>query len=167
MVSHTRVKTPTAAAERLIQQLTDVADRLDNLQARVQQGACDLLDREYRRLDALQSRIPHLVQRKLMDARLALLTAQKDLSQVALASLARERHRLELLRQRTDDASPVKLLKRGYSITLKNGKAVTDVSSLNVGDTLVTRLAQGEVISVVSSSRAHESTLQNQKKQKL
>lgn len=167
MVSHTRVKTPTAAAERLIQQLTDVADRLDNLQARVQQGACDLLDREYRRLDALQSRIPHLVQRKLMDARLALLTAQKDLSQVALASLARERHRLELLRQRTDDASPVKLLKRGYSITLKNGKAVTDVSSLNVSDTLVTRLAQGEVISVVSSSRAHESTLQNQKKQKL
>ncbi|KAA3804512.1 exodeoxyribonuclease VII large subunit, partial [Bacteroides ovatus] len=42
-----------------------------------------------------------------------------------------------------------KLLSRGYSITIKDGKAVTDASSLKPGDHLITRLSKGEVRSVV------------------
>ena len=68
---------------------------------------------------------------------------------MTLALLSHHRHRLELLQQRIMDASPDKLLKRGYSITLKDGKAVTDASSLKTGDELVTRLSKGEVHSVV------------------
>ena len=131
-VAHTRVKTPTAAAELLIHQV-----------------AYMLLEQEQRRLEALQIRIPNLVHRKLADARFSLLAAKKDLSQVAKALLARQSHRLELLQQRIADASPDKLLSRGYSITIKDGKAVTDASSLKPGDRLTTRLLKGEVQSVV------------------
>lgn len=67
----------------------------------------------------------------------------------AKALLARQSHRLELLQQRIADASPDKLLSRGYSITIKDGKAVTDASSLKPGDRLTTRLLKGEVQSVV------------------
>ena len=148
-VAHTRVKTPTAAAELLIHRVTEVADHLEELSVRVQQGAYAMLEQEWRRLETLQTRIPNLVNRKLADARFALLTVKKDLSQVTMALLARQRHRLELLQQRIADASPDKLLSRGYSITLKDGKAVTDVSSLKAGDRLVTRFAKGEARSVV------------------
>lgn len=148
-VAHTRVKTPTAAAELLIHRITEIADYLADLSARVQQGAYAILEQERRRLETLQSRIPNLVQRKLTDARFALLAAGKDLTQVTLTLLARQHHRLELLRQRISDASPDKLLSRGYSITLKNGKAVTDATLLKLGDRLVTRLSKGEVQSVV------------------
>ena len=116
---------------------------------RIQQGAYMLLEQEQRRLEALQIRIPNLVHRKLADARFSLLAAKKDLSQVAKALLARQSHRLELLQQRIADASPDKLLSRGYSITIKDGKAVTDASSLKPGDRLTTRLLKGEVQSVV------------------
>ena len=148
-VAHTRVKTPTAAAELLIHRVTEAADHLEELSARIQQGAYAMLEQEWRRLETLQTRIPNLVNRKLADARFALLTVKKDLSQVTMSLLARQRHRLELLQQRIADASPDKLLSRGYSITLKDGKAVTDASSLESGDRLVTRFAKGEARSVV------------------
>lgn len=150
-VAHTRVKTPTAVAELLIHQMSKAAEQLEELSARVQQGAYALLEQERRKIMAFQSRIPSLVHRKLAEGRLTLLTARKDLSQATTALLSRRRHRLELLRQRVADASPEKLLSRGYSITLKDGRAVTDASSLKPGDSLITRLSKGEVKSVVES----------------
>lgn len=139
-VAHTRVKTPTAAAELLIQRVGEAAERLEELSARLQQGAYTLLEQEQRRLVTMQARIPALVHRKLSEARFTLLTARKDLSQVTQNLLSRQRHRLELLQQRVADNSPEKLLSRGYSITLKDGKAVTDASLLQPGDQLTTRL---------------------------
>lgn len=148
-VVHTRVKTPTAAAELLIRCMTDAAEYLEMLSGRLQQGAYALLEREQRRLATIQSRIPSLVNRKLADAHYALLTAKKDLAQVTLTLLARHKHRLELIRQRIADVSPEKLLSRGYSITLKDGKVVTDASLLKEGDELTTRLLKGEAHSIV------------------
>ena len=148
-VAHTRVKTPTAAAELLIQRVGEAAERLEELSARLQQGAYTLLEQEQRRLVTMQARIPALVHRKLSEARFTLLTARKDLSQVTQNLLSRQRHRLELLQQRVADNSPEKLLSRGYSITLKDGKAVTDASLLQPGDQLTTRLLKGEVQSTV------------------
>ena len=148
-VAHTRVKTPTAAAELLIQRVGEAAERLEELSARLQQGAYTLLEQEQRRLVTMQARIPALVHRKLSEAGFTLLTARKDLSQVTQNLLSRQRHRLELLQQRVADNSPEKLLSRGYSITLKDGKAVTDASLLQPGDQLTTRLLKGEVQSTV------------------
>ena len=108
-----------------------------------------MLEQEQRRLVTMQARIPALVHRKLSEARFTLLTAQKDLSQVTQNLLSRQRYRLELLQQRVADNSPEKLLSRGYSITLKDGKAVTDASLLQPGDQLTTRLLKGEVQSTV------------------
>jgi exodeoxyribonuclease VII large subunit len=45
--------------------------------------------------------------------------------------------------------SPENVLRRGYSITLKEGRAVTDAKMLRTGDQLVTRFYEGEVTSVV------------------
>lgn len=148
-VAHTRVKTPTAAAELLIHRMAETADHLAELSVCIQQGAYSLLEQEWRRLDMIQTRIPTLVHQKLTDARFALLTTRKDLSQATLTFLSRHKHRLELLQQRIADASPDKLLSRGYSITLKDGKVVTDASLLKADDLLVTRLSKGEVQSLV------------------
>ena len=148
-VAHTRVKTPTAAAELLIRRVMEAAEYLDELSFRLQQGVFALLEQEHRKLATIQTRIPTLVNRKLADARFALLAARKDLTQVTKTLLSRQRHRLELLQQRIMDASPEKLLSRGYSITLKEGKVVTDATLLQAGDELTTRLLKGEVRSVV------------------
>lgn len=148
-VAHTRVKTPTAAAELLISRMAEAADRLFDLSEHVRQGAIALLDMEWIRLAEIRNSIPELVRCKLTEERFTLFSIRKDLSQGISGLLTYHRHRLELLGQRIADASPQKLLSRGYSITLREGKAVTDASQLKAGDCLITRLAKGSVQSIV------------------
>ena len=57
-VAHTRVKTPTAAAEFLIDCMNDAADELDLLTARLYDGARNLLMQEHQRLVSCKNRIP-------------------------------------------------------------------------------------------------------------
>lgn len=148
-VAHTRVKTPTAAAELLIGRMDEAADRLEELSEELEYLVLSRLDRERRKLSDLRSRIPSAAVRRLGDARYALLTAEKDIVRSSELLLSRQKHRLELLQQRISDASPERLLSRGYSITLKDGKAVTDASQLHPGDELTTRLYKGQVTSIV------------------
>ncbi len=152
-VAHVRVKTPTAAAEYLIARMDEAADRLDDLVARLRSGVLARIRQERLRLQQCRNRIPTSSVRRISSAKLELLTARKDLHRSVEALLARHRHRLELWKQRLSDASPDKLLARGYSITLKDGRAVKDASLLQEGDVLVTRLYRGEVQSVVKVER--------------
>lgn len=153
-VAHARVKTPTAAAEYLIARMDEAADRLNDLAVRLYEVVTARLKWERNRLQQCRNRIPTASVRRVSSARLELLTARKDLHRSVEAVLARHRHKLELLKQRLADASPDKLLARGYSITLKDGKAVKDAALLSPGDRLVTRLYRGEVQSVVNQESA-------------
>lgn len=170
VVSHTRVKTPTAAAEFLINHLRGTAEVLDGYASFINQTIPDILQREKERLERWVSRIPSQVEIRLQreafrqerlfkrmelawQSRLIREEHRLDLSLRITGALQtrlqREKHRLELFEQRVSAASPDILLKRGYSITLKNGKAVMDASDLKEGDEIVTRLSKGEIRSKV------------------
>ena len=145
MVAHTRVKTPTAAAEYLIACMDRVAERLDDLSYRLQQGVRNRLLWEHRRMESLKQRIPSAVYKRIADAKYGLLAAQRDLQMASRQFLSIKKHRLELLQQRLNDALPENQLARGYSITLKDGKAVKDVSVLKEGDLVTTLLHRGRI----------------------
>ena len=149
-VAHTRVKTPTAAAEYLINCMNLAADELEVLISQLHESVRSRLTEEHRKLISYRNRIPSAVVRRVSDAKLALLTTRKDVSLAVQTSLSRQRHRLELLQQRLADASPEKTLARGYSITLKDGKVVKNAAMLNEEDEIVTRFYRGEVTSVIS-----------------
>lgn len=149
-VAHTRVKTPTAAAEYLINCMDLAADELEVLISQLHESVRSRLTEEHRKLISYRNRIPSAVVRRVSDAKLALLTTRKDISLAVQTSLSRQRHRLELLQQRLADASPEKMLARGYSITLKDGKVVKNGDVLQLNDEIVTRLYQGEIVSIVT-----------------
>ncbi len=169
-VSHTRLKTPTAAAEYLISHIHQTAERLENYASFIGQAIPEILQREKERLERCVSRIPSQVEIRLQreafrqerlfkrmelawQSRLMREERRLDLSLritgALQARMQREKHRLDLIEQRVSAASPDVLLKRGYSITLSNGKAVMDASLLKEGDEIVTRLAKGEIRSKV------------------
>lgn len=149
-VAHTRVKTPTAAAEYLINCMDLAADELEVLISQLHESVRSRLTEEHRKLISYRNRIPSAVVRRVSDAKLALLTTRKDISLAVQTLLSRQRHRLELLQQRLADASPEKMLARGYSITLKDGKVVKNGDVLQLSDEIVTRLYQGEIVSIVT-----------------
>lgn len=170
MVSHTRVKTPTAAAEFLINRMRETASDLERYISYFHQTIPERIAHNKERLEQWVARIPSRVQMRLQherfrQERMAVrmntawqtrflreeyrLRLEQRLATAIEARLQCERHRLQLAQSRVEAASPELLLKRGYSLTLKDGKAVTDASALHLGDVLTTRVAKGEFKSKV------------------
>ncbi len=149
MVAHTRVKTPTAAAELLIGCVDDVACRLGEYSERIRRAVTNRMNEEHRRLDNCRTRIPALVARRMTESHLRLQSASQQMRRAVGSLMMSQHHRLELLAQRLRDASPERLLKRGYTITLKDGRPVKSVEELKSGDTIVTRMKDGEVKSTI------------------
>lgn len=171
MVANKRVKTPTAAAAMLIENLKHTYDRIVQAQERISVSVSRRMDYERVRLERVSGRIPVLFslvktrQQARIDSLFARVGAaagrivaeerlRLDRLSVALAPAVRQRlsaenHRLELLGQRISAVDPAILLRRGYSITLHNGRAVYSPDQLSDGDVIETRLAEGNVRSVV------------------
>ena len=150
-VSHTRVKTPTAAAEYLINQVRQTADDLENYANEIVEVITGKIQEEQNRLARLTERIPLQVKMRLEQERHVQEHWMQRLSSVLQLRLQKERHRLDLWEQVLKAASPEHLLKKGYSITLSRGKAVTDVDSLEIGDEIETRILNGTIRSVVTT----------------
>jgi exodeoxyribonuclease VII large subunit len=150
-VSHTRVKTPTAAAEFLIAHQLEAAEALEALANRLHEALTGRLDGARRRLQSLMERLPLQVKMRLQTERHRQEALMLRLRPAADALMMKQRHRLELIESQLRAASPEHLLKRGYSITMKDGHAVTDASQLKPGDLLTTRMLHGTVTSKVQA----------------
>ena len=148
-VAHTRVKTPTAAAQFLITHMHDAAVSLEELAQTLISSVSVRMDKEHSRLSELTNRLPLVIKNRTIREGYLLEQLIQRINVGIVRSLTNKQHRLMLLEQRVNDASPERLLKRGFSITLKDGKAVTDSAQLKAGDVITTRLAKGEVTSEV------------------
>lgn len=127
MVANQHVKTPTAAAALLIDHLKRVADRIADARQRIPTLALHIINDSRHRIELLQNRLPVAIERRL--------TTQK--------------HRLENIAIQLQGYDPALLLRRGYSITLLNGRVVRDTSQLNPGDEIETRIEKGTFKSIV------------------
>ena len=105
--------------------------------------------RQEAKLDGIMDKIAMLVHANVNNGFLKMDTLSGRIKPLCENSLTKEKHRLELLSQRLASVDPIRLLERGYSITTYNGKAVTSIHQLSVGDRLLTRLRDGVVNSIV------------------
>ena len=149
MVSHIRVKTPTAAASLLIDHLKTVLDTINEAQAHITRYAQQKLSTLNTQLSTIAETLPRVFStvKTRQEARLDAFNSRLPL--LLERRLTAERHRLQLIEERAKSLDPALLLKRGYSITLKDGKSVRDASTLHPGDEIETRLANGLIHSTV------------------
>ena len=171
MVAHTNVKTPTAAAALLISCLKDVLDAINQAEATITRRVRSQLEmeklrlnritsilprlfptikaRQETRLDALYNKISSHVGQTLLTCNARLITLEQKLPLVAVQRISTEKHRLAIMEEKSKLLDPTLLLSRGYSITLKDGKAIRDPKSLTSGDEIVTRLEKGTIKSII------------------
>ena len=177
IVSHTRVKTPTAAAALLVDNLHAVDNRIDEARQRLAALTTSILESEKKRLARITEGIParYIALRTRHEARIAMLAGQLEKhTAITIANAARRvahmeektaiaaRHllqtqqmRLQTLEKQADLLDPKRLLKRGYSITTIGGKALRDPKDAKEGDTIVTRLEKGTISSRIISLETH------------
>ena len=152
MIAHTRVKTPTAAAALLIDHLKGVLETIEGAQSAISHYAQQKLSALNFQLSTLSETIPRLfsIVRTQQEAKIDALYSR--LPMLIERRLTSENHRLQLIDEKLKALDPTLLLARGYSNTLHNGKTIKDVSVLKPGDKLETHVAHGIIHSKVTTS---------------
>ena len=171
LVAHTRLKTPTAVAEFLIARMDQAAQTVEELQQTMTQSASVRLLQEKQRLQSYATRLPALVGQRMernrtllhqLGAKLPTMAqgfverkrAMVDrlvmqLRNATTTHLAEKQRFLQLQEQFVRMASPDYILRRGYSLTLREGKIIKRAEELHVGEELTTRFMDGEVKSII------------------
>ena len=171
LVAHTRLKTPTAVAEFLIARMDQAAQTVEELQQTMTQSASVRLLQEKQRLQSYATRFPALVGQRMERNRTLLHQLGAKLPTMAQGFVERKRAMvdrlamqlrnattthltekqrfLQLQEQFVRMASPDYILRRGYSLTLREGKIIKRAEELHVGEELTTRFMDGEVKSII------------------
>ncbi len=177
-VAHSSVKTPTAAAERLVDTVLEQARDLDDKTDRLTKCVTQVLDAHKLNLQGMPARLVHLVQDKLLDARLKVEQVRSELRERATGSLleahqqntmlatrlsmacrtviAAEGMKIKLLEQSATSFSPSRMLERGFTLTLHRGKVVRSIKDVQEGSIIETRLADGCFTSVVQTKQQND-----------
>lgn len=172
LVANMSVKTPTAAAAFLIARLAAVAARVDAAATSLSKYVTNRIEQEKSRIKYLSTVLPSLyaavksrenmrisrmsdslyvaVRQIVASEKARLDLMPQRLSGAWRQAVTGESHRLQMLEQRAAASDPKRMLARGYTLTLHDGRAVTDLSSLKKGDMLTTLFAGGEVVSEVN-----------------
>ena len=123
-IARVSVKTPTAVAAFLIDNLAATLEMLGNAALRIQRAVQRRLETEKLKMEGMGRRIE---------------------SGVAMYFM-KQRHLLQMMEQRLKAVDPMNILRRGYSIVLHKGKPVTDADALNKGDNLTLIAAKGQKV---------------------
>ena len=150
-VADYRAATPTAAGEVVVPSREDLVADLDLAVTRLAAALRNRLELARGRLGGVETAY---ILRRPFDR----IHQEAQRIDEITQTLARDaRHRIGMLGQqlgsvagRLDSLSPLKVLERGYSITLKpDGRAVRSSDDVQPGDTIRTRVARGEITSKV------------------
>jgi exodeoxyribonuclease VII large subunit len=141
---------------RPLDRVNQLRQLIDDRQRTLTQAAADRLRRARDRVTRLESRLRDRHPRHriaLESQRLTALTTR--LTRAATQTIQTQTQQIDLLATRLHALNPQEVLKRGYSLTThkKTGQIIRDPATVKPGDTLLTRLANGQIESTVQDSR--------------
>ena len=126
MVVHSSVKTPTAAAEWLIERVARQVEKVEGLLLRLQRAATATANRETNRLAFYQQRIVNATH----------------------GAVLKEQSKLNLWLKTIELHSPERIFKMGYSLMTKDGKVIRSCKDIQPGEIVETHLRDGIVQSI-------------------
>ena len=171
MISNTRVKTPTAAAAFLINNLKFTLDKIEDCRNRIVKSVTARMEYENQRVNRISDKLPLLfsiikekelayinnlnskmytgIQNKLTEYEIHLSSLTSRLPVIAYRLIDNEKHRLEIISEKLKSNDPTLLLKKGFSMTTINGKVIRNAEDVKSGDTIETTVENGKITSVV------------------
>ena len=171
LVAHTRLKTPTAVASFLVNCMDQSANQLNLLQQTLCSEALAVLVEKKQFLQQISTFLPTIVSSRIERNRSALNLSASKLPIITSSLLDQKKNLLEFIRQRIPAAinsrlikesrflelqeqfirmaSPDYILKRGYCLTLHDGKILKSATEVKTGEHIITRFSDGEIESKV------------------
>lgn len=156
-VSDLRAPTPSAAAELAVPDSSALISYLDDIKNRLSSLLYNKIDKEYQKLDNLLINTPlenmnDYINQKSDD----LEVLQTRLFDGFSYLLEQKSNDLKNKISRLDALSPLKILLRGYTLTLIDGKTVGDVNDIKVGDVIDVTFTNGKSKCIVKEVTPNE-----------
>jgi len=156
LVADRRALTPTDAGQIVVPDKRQLEAGLQQSAMRLSSGLLNAVRNARHRLDGVGTR--SLFRRTVERVRMYQQQLDESVGRLHLHVSHRvemQRSGLDAVAAKLDTLSPLKVLKRGYSITQdEKGNVVRDATEVGIGDTIETRLACGRLRSRVMSSES-------------
>lgn len=150
-VAHTRVKTPTAAAELLVGIVGEAYQTVLETGSSVLAAVRASVSGQRQQLAYFQGLLPALAMNVVERNRRTIGRQTDELIATAVRNrMHAARQRIDALAELLDAISPEATLLRGYSITRADGHAVLDGSAVAPGTVLTTTFARGHEVQSVA-----------------
>jgi exodeoxyribonuclease VII large subunit len=166
LVADVRALTPSEAAEKTTPDRVAVLDWLEKLETRLRGHVVKRLELARARLDDLAGRRCFTAPLdRIHDEERRLDEWNERLNRAMAQRLETAQRRLEALAAQLDTLSPLNVLSRGYSLTLKEADyaVVRSASQVQPGDRLVTRVGVGRIVSRVEETAGGDETAPSSK----
>lgn len=149
IVAHTRAKTPTAVAEFLINLLLDEANLLSEIEKQIVYTTNSLQQKQMQKFEGLASRFSYLTKGQIKEQIKELDNIAGRLKNLSLQMLDNQRKDIVLKEEQLRLLSPETILKKGYTLTLKDKKPLKSVTELKSGDEVSLLFKDGQIESII------------------
>ncbi|WP_157638035.1 exodeoxyribonuclease VII large subunit [Flexithrix dorotheae] len=147
IVAHTAMKTPTAAAEFIIQRALIFETRISSVFENILGQANGILHRQKIEIQEFKSTISRSVINKIHQEKLTISNAKLLMTKNLQFIFERNKAKVKQLSRQIANLDPQKVLERGYSLTLRNGQIIKE--EIKVGDSITTITATKVIESTV------------------
>lgn len=151
MVAYKNAITPSELADFLIQKFHNFASPLDQTHQKLDLVVHQLFNLEREKLQYFAQKLNWSSQNKIKTEQHLLSLLSQKLQLFSQHFLQQQQHELNNLTRLVKMADPDLLLKRGFSISMKNGKAITSKQQVNIGDEIETIFVDGKVTSTITA----------------
>lgn len=159
-VAHAAAKTPTACARYFIDLADRFGARVDLAAAGIARATDRLLGSTSAELTDHRSRLARAANRTLEREGTRIAVLGDGIERATQRTLERNDTQLDAWATRLSDLDPATTMARGWSITrTADGSTLRSVEDISVGATLITALADGELVSTVDRSAPSTSTV--------
>lgn len=139
-----RAPTPSAAAELAVPDKFQQAEMLASYMHRINSALDDRFAYEKNRLELQKSSLRRLNPKNYIDAlRVRCDKAILTMDSAAKQYMAGKSGEFASLCAKLDAMSPLKILSRGYSVAMKDGRILTDTAHIETGDKINVKLSSG------------------------
>lgn len=172
MVAAASMKTPTETANFIIDKFKSFEDTINTTAENIIDYVTNIIGYSKKSIEDMSSRVVHSTTNYLNYNSSRLLLESSRLESSARTYISNQMHllgsatralkplckiiinnqdnRLNIYESRVNLMDPHKILKRGFSITTVNGKAVKSTADINVNDTVSTVIYEGDFLSKVT-----------------
>ena len=156
-VADRRAATPSEAAELVVPDKRQIEKNLSAFELQLRQNIYKMIEEQRRRLESIEKNVLFRTPtERINQYRQTVDELKRTLIAEVIHRVQLHKKELQALTGKLDALSPRAILKRGYSICLKEQKVVRSVMDITTGDMLRVLFQDGEAISEVKEKKHEE-----------